>query len=64
VINLDGVWYVVRINDLIPAGPKELDEVRGIMTSEFQNELELEWLESLKKKFGLKVNDDVIKTLY
>jgi peptidyl-prolyl cis-trans isomerase SurA len=64
VINLEGVWYVVRINDVIPAGPKELDEVRGIMTSEFQNELELEWLDSLKKKFGLKVNDDVIKTLY
>lgn len=64
VFSQDGVWYVVRINNLIPAGPKELDEVRGIMTSDFQNELEIQWLESLKKKFSLIINDDVIKSLY
>jgi len=64
IFKQDGVWYVVRINDLIPAGPKELEEVRGIMTSDFQTELEASWLETLKKKFSLKVNEDVVKTLY
>lgn len=64
VMEKDGSWYVIRINQVIPVGPKELDEIRGLMTTEYQNELEKQWIEGLKKKFNLKVNEDVVRSLY
>ncbi|MFW6310025.1 MAG: peptidylprolyl isomerase [Prolixibacteraceae bacterium] len=49
--------------DLIPPGPKTLDEAKGLYISDYQNYLEKQWLKSLRKKYKIKVNKKLLKTV-
>ncbi len=54
---------VLVINKLLPKSPKQLNECRGMVTADFQNYLETEWLSYLKKKYIVKVDDAVLGTI-
>ena len=41
--------------------PKGLNEVRGVITSKYQDHLEKEWINSLRDKYKVVVNEDVLK---
>lgn len=43
--------------------PQELDDVRGQVTADYQDELEKAWVAQLRKKFVVVVNDDVVNTV-
>jgi peptidyl-prolyl cis-trans isomerase SurA len=49
--------------DLIPPEPKTLDEARGLYISEYQNFLEKKWLKELRKKYKVKVNRKLLKSI-
>jgi peptidyl-prolyl cis-trans isomerase SurA len=49
--------------DVIPPEPKTLDEARGMYISEYQNFLEEEWLKELRKKYKVKVNKKLLKSI-
>ena len=55
------------VHDILPSQEKSLDEVRGKVVSDYQEQLESEWIEELKKKYPLRVNTkawkNVVKTL-
>lgn len=53
----------VRINELIPAHPKALEEARGIITSDYQNQLEKLWVDELRAKYPVRVNKKVLAQL-
>lgn len=55
---------IVRINKIVPPEPKKLDETRGYVVSDFQNELEKQWVDNLKAKYPIKINQSVLKNLY
>lgn len=46
---------------IVPPTPKTLQEARGVITSDYQAQLEKEWVDSLKKKYPVVVNRDVLK---
>jgi peptidyl-prolyl cis-trans isomerase SurA len=54
---------IVLIHKYYPIEPKPLGEVRGIVTSEYQNFLEKEWIERLKAKYPVKVNQAILSTI-
>jgi len=54
-INRDNRVYFVEVIDILLPQPKELNEVKGIMTSEYQNLLEQEWLNELREKYPVKI---------
>jgi peptidyl-prolyl cis-trans isomerase SurA len=56
----DGRVVFVVVHKIIPPTPKTLQEARGIITSDYQNQLEKEWVESLKKKYPVTINRDVL----
>lgn len=60
-INNTIVFVVVK--EKIPSQPKLLSEVRGAATAEYQNYLEKVWLDALRKKYTVSVNENVFKTL-
>ena len=43
--------------------PKNLDECRGLVTSDYQSYLEKQWIESLRTKYQYKVYQDVYNTI-
>lgn len=56
-------YEVISINAIVPPTPKELNETRGLVTADFQNHLEIKWVEGLRKKYGFKVNRELLKTV-
>ncbi len=61
--NNNGTFVVIRIDEIIPPGLKELDDVRGKVMSEYQVFLEEEWMESLRNKFNVTINQKALKKL-
>ncbi|MBS1637936.1 MAG: peptidylprolyl isomerase [Bacteroidetes bacterium] len=54
---------VIVVNNVIPKTPKTIAEAKGIITADYQNYLEKEWLNYLKNKYTVKVNEDVLSTI-
>jgi peptidyl-prolyl cis-trans isomerase SurA len=56
-------YYVVKVDELLPAGPKLLSESKGAATSDYQTYLEKQWLEEIAKKHPIIVNKQVLYSL-
>ena len=41
--------------------PETMTDVRSLVTSDYQNKLEKDWVESLKTRYPVKVNEKVLK---
>jgi len=54
---------VLVVNNILPKSPKTLGESRGNVTADYQNYLDTEWLAYLKKKYTVKVNQEVLDTV-
>jgi peptidyl-prolyl cis-trans isomerase SurA len=54
---------LVEINEVLPPQPKALDEIKGLVTSDYQNQLEKEWLEELKKKYPVKIHENILSKI-
>jgi peptidyl-prolyl cis-trans isomerase SurA len=54
---------LVIVHQVVAPEPKLLNEVRGAMTADYQNFLEKEWIDELRAKYPVAVNDDVLKTI-
>ncbi|MEQ9285315.1 MAG: peptidylprolyl isomerase [Cyclobacteriaceae bacterium] len=59
----NGRYYLVYVKQVVPEKVKEFDETRGAVISAYQDELEREWIEQLKKKYPLKLNKGVLKKI-
>ncbi|HSG67780.1 MAG TPA: peptidylprolyl isomerase, partial [Bacteroidales bacterium] len=53
-----GVVHGVRAPE-----PKTLDEARGLITSDYQNYLEKQWVAELKKKYPVTVNEEIFEDI-
>lgn len=56
----NGKYFVYKINETLEPSIKALDEARGIITSDYQKQLEKEWMKSLRDKHTIKVNEEVL----
>ena len=52
---------IVNVKQVIAPGVKSLDEIKGKVLSDYQNELEKNWMESLRSKYKVEVNKKVLK---
>ncbi len=57
----NGSFIVVNVREVIPAGLKTLDDVKGRVISSYQNELETQWMNSLHSKYKVEVNKKTLK---
>lgn len=53
---VDGMYYLVEVARLVEAGTKKFTEARAQVISGYQDALEKNWVESLKKKYPVKMN--------
>jgi len=59
----EGKMYVVKVNEVLSPMPKEFTEAKGIATSDYQTYLEKTWLDELKAKYPIKINNEVLYNL-
>ena len=63
VINADGTFIVLKINNVIPVQSKELPYVKGLVTARYQDYLMKEWLNELNAKYKVEFNEQVYNQL-
>ena len=59
----DSLYALVNVKELSNPSPKPLDTIRGIVTSDYQNYLEDQWIKQLRDKYKVVVNKDVLYSL-
>jgi peptidyl-prolyl cis-trans isomerase SurA len=61
--NSDGTVTIVEITDVINPSPKSIAEARGLITADYQNYLETQWIIKLKEKYEVVIYKDVLETV-
>jgi peptidyl-prolyl cis-trans isomerase SurA len=56
------VIFLVKKKVLKPES-KMLDECRGIVTADYQNHLEMGWIEALRAKYTVQVNREMLSEI-
>lgn len=60
----DGTAVFAQVIKLYPSDqPRSFEDARGLVINDYQSFLEQKWIELLKKKYPVKVNEKVFKTL-
>ena len=62
-VSLNGRVHFVQIVEVIEPTYKTLDDSRGLITSDYQNFLEKEWIQSLRSKNKFEVDKKILKEL-
>ncbi len=61
--DVEDLVVFVRIREVMPPQAKELNEARGLVTADYQNYLEKNWINQLKEKYPVVVNEVVFEEL-
>jgi len=59
----NGVFLVLDIENMEPEGIKTFEEARGEVVSEYQQQLEKEWIENIRAKNKVVIDQQVLKDL-
>jgi peptidyl-prolyl cis-trans isomerase SurA len=62
MVKYNKIVFVV-VHNLVAPEPKSIKEAKGLITADYQNYLEKEWIEQLRKKYPYEVNKDVFESL-
>ena len=61
VINGDKNVTIVEVKKVLKPEPKKITAIKGLITSDYQNYLEKEWVSKLKSKYKVEVDKEVLK---
>lgn len=59
----DGRFVSYNVFEILPEGPRALEEIKGFVISDYQSFLEANWVRQLRAKYEVKVNEDVMSKL-
>ena len=59
----DDSSVIVNVKEIIEPTVKEFNEVRGIVISKYQNEIEENWMKSLRDKYDVEINKKTLKKI-
>ncbi len=62
-ILIDGLTGFVNVRAVLQPMVKELNEARGMITADYQNYLEKEWVETLRKKYPVVVKEEIFQKI-
>jgi peptidyl-prolyl cis-trans isomerase SurA len=60
--DLTSFLYIVRV--YAGKAQRSFDDARGFVLNDYQQQLEENWIQELRKKYPVKVNENVLKTLW
>ena len=53
----------MNVAEILPARQREFHEAKGLVTAAYQNQLEKEWIMSLRQKYSIKVHSQNLYNL-
>ncbi|MBK7964165.1 MAG: peptidyl-prolyl cis-trans isomerase [Bacteroidetes bacterium] len=56
--------YLVDVKAILAPTAKTLEEAKGVVTADYQTYLEKTWLQSLHDKYSVKVNTEVLESMW
>jgi peptidyl-prolyl cis-trans isomerase SurA len=56
-------YHLIKVLDVLPAGPKTFEEIKGEVTSDYQNQIEEDWMDGLKERFPVWINQEALDKL-
>ena len=59
----DGAFYFTKIESVMPAANKNLDEAKGFVVADYQDQLEKTLIKSLREAFKVEIKQDVFKSI-
>jgi peptidyl-prolyl cis-trans isomerase SurA len=62
-VSMDNQTFIIDFQEVLAPQPKALDEARGLITAEYQNYLEKQWIDELRKKYKYQVNKAVLHSI-
>jgi peptidyl-prolyl cis-trans isomerase SurA len=63
VIPSNGQHVILKTRKVLEPQPKTIAEAKGVITSDYQNYLEQEWISSLKAKYPVVINKEVLYSI-
>ncbi|MBN2520980.1 MAG: peptidylprolyl isomerase, partial [Bacteroidales bacterium] len=63
IIEKDDEFIIVQIKDLVKPEPKSLQESRGLVIADYQEYLEEKWIQELRNKYTIEINQEVLATI-
>lgn len=63
ILGSNGNITFIKLHSVIPPMPKTLKEARGYVISDYQDQLEQEWITSLREKYPVVVNEKVFNSM-
>lgn len=57
ITEVDGTYYLVAIDNLVAPGPKSFEESKAQVISDYQDDIERKWMERLRQKYPVKINN-------
>ena len=61
-MNRNNSVVFVNIKEVLAPTPKTLEEAKGVVTADYQNYLEKEWIAQLRAKYPVQVNQEVVNS--
>lgn len=58
-----GDTQIAILHAMVQPEPKKISEAKGIITADYQNHLEKEWIKELRAKYPVTVNQELFKTI-
>jgi peptidyl-prolyl cis-trans isomerase SurA len=55
-VRIDATFYLVQIDNFVAPGIRELEEIRSQVISDYQEQLEKDWVKTLRAKYPVRVN--------
>lgn len=61
VYSHNDAFHVIKVDSVLPAGLKTLEEARGKVVSDYQSYIENNWVKGLNERFKVEINSSVLK---
>lgn len=56
-------FLIVHVHQILPPQIRPMEEVRGLLISDYQDHLEKQWIKELREKYDVSINYEVLKGL-
>ncbi len=63
ILREDDRWVLVDVKKVLLASPKQFEEIKGQVITDYQENLENQWIKELKEKYKVQVNKNVYTSL-